>query len=622
MSKSNRKVVFILATIAIGLSLVMFVPFGYDYGFVENLVKFLVLPIVIACLNAVITGYKFKEYRPSNLFQSFVSYVPMFTYLIASFTYLAFLLSRGSVSDVYSFTNYIFIVIAFGLIASSLVIILNKLDKLNLKLSRNQVNVVDILIYVAFVVDILVVRSLVTSKYVGITLANTTTWHFVFGLILGTIILAAVFNKLHGLYLANEEYVSYSKEDIINRWLQIRDNAYYDAELVILYSMYNYTRERVSIQGDDEKITLDESNVIVNVDELGTLKGELKALKVAAKENEVKHAKIKEAYAALQNEVRLQVSTAELEALRKELSAVSASVEKLSTNFEEDSKQYADEKAALDEKVAALAEEKAKLISELGLDKPQPEKVEKPVEPKPEKVFLPSYEEMVQYASSLEHSELSVVANEKGNQHKFLVGKKPYLLMQKTNNDYRVTFLADEQHMFEYLQGYPALISVAKSPKGGNWLRIVNSGELDAEFLKGLIKGSLEAELAFEAALVAQKEAEKQAKLEAKALEKENREKLREAERIIARAKREEEKAALKAQKEAEKAALKAQKNLEQAQADYEKLVTENESEEEKALKEQAQAKKALDKAQAAAEKAQEKYEKIVAENESEEEAA
>lgn len=627
MEKSNRKVLFILAVVSLGLSLVMFVPFGKTYSFAENLIKFLILPIIIFGLNVVITGYKFKEYRPTNRFLGLVSYMPMFTYLISSFIYLAFLLNRADVFAVYNYNNYIFLQISFGLFVGIISLLLSVMDKVNLRLSKNQVNVVDILVYVAFVADILVIRNLVTSKYVGLELVNSTPWHTIASIAIGVIILFAFFYRLNHLYNVNEEFVSHDKDEVIDKWLQEREDAYYNSELVILYSMYNYTRERVSIQGEKEEpeVKLDASNVVVKVDELETLKKQLRDLKVQQKESAVKHNKMKEAYAALQSEVKLQVSTAELEALKKELAAVSASVEKLSANLEDDAKQYADEKATLDEKVAQLEAEKAALIVELGLDKPQ-EEAKSETAPKPstkkEKLFVPSYNEMVEYALSLGRDDLSVVANATGNQHKFLVGKKPYLIMQKTNNDYRVTFMADEQGLFEYLRGYPALISVATSPKGGNWLKIVNTGELDTEFLKGIIKGSLEAELAYEAAAIAQKEAEKQAKLEAKELEKENREKLREAERIIAKARREEEKAALKAQKEAEKAAQKAQKEAEKAQEEYEKLLVQNENEESAALEDQQVALEKAEKAKEKAQKVQEEYEKLVAENLKEEKAA
>ena len=625
MNKKDRKVLFILAIITLGLSLVMFVPFGSSFSSLENLIKFLILPIAIAAINVVITGTKFREYRPTNRFNVLVSYLPIFTYLTSSFVYLAFLLNRADATAVYGYNAYIFLQIFFGLFVAVLILLLSCMDKVNLKLSKNQVNVVDILMYVAFAFDVVVMRDLVTSKYVGLELTNHTAWHTIGCIVIGLVILTSLFYRLNQLYVENEEFVSHDKDELIAKWLQAREDAYYNAELVILYSMYNYTRERVAIKGDEQpsNVIIDESNVVVNADELATIKQQLKELKVQSKENAAKHNKMKEAYAALQGQVKLQVANTELEALKKELSVVTSSIESLQATFDGDNAVYVEEKAQLEEKVNQLAAERAALIAELGLDKPKEEKQkEAPKQVKEEKVFVPSYDEMVKYALSLDNSELSVVPNATGTQHKFLVGKKPYLVMQKTRNDYRITFMADEQGLFEYLKGYPALISVATTPKGGNWLKLANTGELDTEFLKEIIKGSLEAELAQEAAIIAQKEAEKQAKLEAKELEKENREKLREAERIIAKAKREEEKAALKAQKEAEKAAIKAQKEAEKAQEEYEKLLAQNENEENEALEDK---KAALEKALNAkenAQKLQEEYEKLVAENQKEEEQA
>ena len=237
--------------------------------------------------------------------------------------------------------------------------------------------------------------------------------------------------------------------------------------------------------------------------------------------------------------------------------------------MDEDIKQYEEEKRLFDEKLEQLEKEKAALLAELNFESIEQarEKERQEAEakaanaivakPKIEKVFKPSYEEMVSYAQSLEGENLSVVINPAGNQHKFLVGKKPYLLMQKTNSDYRITFCVNEEDILGYLRNYPGEISVAKSPKGGNFLKISNTGELDEEFLKKLISEALPAELNAEKNALLAKEAEKQAKLEAKEQEKRNRELLREAERIVARAKREEEKAALKAKKEAEKQAAK-----------------------------------------------------------------
>lgn len=626
MEKSNRKVVFILALVSLGLSLLMFIPMGKTYNTAENLIKFVILPIVIFCLNLVITYYKFREYRPVNRFEGMIGYVPMLSYMISSFVYLSFLINRADVFAVYNYTNFVFLQILFGLVIAMLTIVLNLMDRVNLRLSKNQVNVVDVLFYVAFVLDVLVIKNFVTNKYLGLELVNSTFWHCFICILIGMVLLGILAYRVYSLYMSNEEFVAIDKEETIEKWMQEREDAYYNSELVILYSMYNYTRERVAIQ-DEKKTTelkLDESNVVVNVDELNTLKNQLKELKIQQKENAAKHNKMKESYVALQSKVKLEVSIAELEAAKKELAAVSASVDKLANNLAEDTEQYNSEKAAFDERFAQLEAERSALITELGLDKPAEES--KTEAPKPvtkvEKLFVPSYQEMYDYALSLGRDDLSVVPNATGTQHKFLVGKKPYLIMQKTSNDYRVTFVADEQSLFEYLRGYPALISVATSPKGGNWLKLANTGELDPEFLKGIIKGSLEAELAYEAAAIAQKEAEKQAKLEAKELEKENREKLREAERIIAKARREEEKALLKAQKDAEKAVIKAQKEAEKAQEEYDKVLAKNTGEETEVSEEQKAAEEKLQNAKEAALKTKEAYEKLLGENNKEAEVA
>lgn len=54
-NKTYRKSLFILSTIAVGLNLLMFIPFGKSFGSAEVLVKFILLPIVVAALNIIIT---------------------------------------------------------------------------------------------------------------------------------------------------------------------------------------------------------------------------------------------------------------------------------------------------------------------------------------------------------------------------------------------------------------------------------------------------------------------------------------------------------------------------------------------------------------------------------------
>ena len=566
-NKTYRKSLFILSTIAVGLNLLMFIPFGKSFGSAEVLVKFILLPIVVAALNIIITLKKFGEYRPTNRFQSFASYLPIFSYLVASFIYVIFMVNRAEPTIAFSYSNYIFLMIGFATLAVGTICLLYIMDKVNLSLSKNQVNVIDILMYVAFALDIILMRVFVLDPYINIALNNSSVLNIIFGIVIGGAVLYLLFARLFRFYRTNEEFVVRDKNELIEKWCSKRNEAYSNAELVILYALHNYAKERFDVE--ESKISVQEGYVNVNSDELSKLKAKYKELKTSKSLADAKHQKMKAEYIALQNKVKLDVAKTELEGLEKQFEILNASITEENARLEDDIKQYEEEKRLFDEKLEQLEKEKAALLAELNFESIEQarEKERQEAEakaanaivakPKIEKVFKPSYEEMVSYAQSLEGENLSVVINPAGNQHKFLVGKKPYLLMQKTNSDYRITFCVNEEDILGYLRNYPGEISVAKSPKGGNFLKISNTGELDEEFLKKLISEALPAELNAEKNALLAKEAEKQAKLEAKEQEKRNRELLREAERIVARAKREEEKAALKAKKEAEKQAAK-----------------------------------------------------------------
>ena len=163
-------------------------------------------------------------------------------------------------------------------------------------------------------------------------------------------------------------------------------------------------------------------------------------------------------------------------------------------------------------------------------EEPKPE-----AKPKPQKVFKPSYKEIVAYGSNFPTKEVKVVSNAAGTQHKYYLGKKMFLVTQKTNNDYRITFLSKKEQAIELINDYPGVVVKPTSPKGDNWFKVTNKGEADRQFLKGLIVNSLATleQLEEEARLA--KEAEKIARREA------------------AKALREQEKAARKAEKEAAK---------------------------------------------------------------------
>ena len=155
----------------------------------------------------------------------------------------------------------------------------------------------------------------------------------------------------------------------------------------------------------------------------------------------------------------------------------------------------------------------------------------KPEEPKaepkakPEKVFKPSYKEIVAYGSNFPTKDVRVVANATGTSHKYYLGKKMFLVTQKTNNDYRITFLSKKEQAIELINQYPGIVVKPTSPKGEHWFKVTNKGEGDRQFLKGLIVSSLatleqleeEARIAKEEAKRAKKEAAKAQKAAEKA---------------------------------------------------------------------------------------------------------
>ena len=140
----------------------------------------------------------------------------------------------------------------------------------------------------------------------------------------------------------------------------------------------------------------------------------------------------------------------------------------------------------------------------------EPKEEVKPAPVKQPKVLTPSFEEVLEMAKAVKEG--VCVSNEAGTVHKFTYEKKIFLMLQKTSNDYRVAFLADEANILKYIVKYPRVIIKPASPKGDNWLLLINKNNFDAEVLKEIIDGSLVTLKKLMEEAAAQKEAEKAAK--------------------------------------------------------------------------------------------------------------
>ena len=483
MSEKNRSLIFKLASIALIICFIAAIPFGGKYmPKAEVIIKYLIIPAIIIILNIFITVRKFDSYRPVDRSVSLISYMPIFAYTIISSLYVVFLMARATPTSVFTYSKFIYLSIALGVEIVGLAVCLFNVDKLAIKATKFQISLFDVFVYVIFAVDMILLRSKVLNNYhTTVELVNTNAWNIIICLLFSAIVLVTFFARMKSTYDTREEFTEKSKEELLEEWQQRHDDEYFNAELVILYSMLNYTSERLSVDIYQEKVNAPELNAKIEKlsNRLDNLKQELKNTKERELTEQSKNHKLVEAYTDLKNQVKKEVALTELAAIKRELELVNSAIEKENAEYDSELAVFEQEKADLQAKVEALSKEKAELEStkvEVVEETPKPvQKVETDATKK-EKEFVYPYDELVKFASSLNHADLSVVVNPKGTQHKFLVGKKPYLITQKTSSDYRITYVVDESNLITYLQGFPGIVSVANTPKGGNWLKIVNKG--------------------------------------------------------------------------------------------------------------------------------------------------
>ena len=89
------------------------------------------------------------------------------------------------------------------------------------------------------------------------------------------------------------------------------------------------------------------------------------------------------------------------------------------------------------------------------------------------------------------NKEIRVVPNAKGNISRYFYGKRLFVITMSTNNEYRITFCSNQEKAFPLIVEYPGTIVKATSPKGEQWFRLVNKGELDEKLIKNIVKNSI-----------------------------------------------------------------------------------------------------------------------------------
>lgn len=160
-------------------------------------------------------------------------------------------------------------------------------------------------------------------------------------------------------------------------------------------------------------------------------------------------------------------------------------------------------------------------VTELEVDNIKKEITAEPKEEKApkKKVFKPTFEQVLEYSMSLQEEDWKIVnkidPEKKTGTVKFSKDKIPFLILQNTTSEYRITFLATEKKWSNFLVKGKN-ISVPKNAKGDKWLKYVNKGIGETAVIKSLIRESVKGAYEEEALIAKQKEDLKKAKLEEK----------------------------------------------------------------------------------------------------------
>ena len=598
LKNQEKKLVFNVSIVSLVLCLLVSIPWGIEkISTFEIVMKYIVIPALIIVASIININIKYRNYRPANKFATISSYVPMFSYLVASLFNALMYLSRSL--EVYSKTKWMilaFILIVLCVVFATLshcyyraVLVFNKNTSMLFDYSFLAITVIDTLLL-----------SFIARDYSQFALEAGSLWHILIPGLLGALVVVLLSFILRNYRDYNDEFKLVDKEPLLENWMKIREETYYNATEEIMNALYDFSASNLEFEEDEEEAEAVEVETVVEVvdseetlnklAQLETEKAEALAAKeraeaekaealatkeraeaekaeaLAAKERAeaekaealAKLADLEKENAEKEPEV-VTVKDPELEAEMAKLQEENEKHEEEKARLQEENEKFEEEKARLQEENEKHEEEKARLQEELNKreeqDRLEAEEAARAAEAAEAaraekeaamaaqyKAIRPTYDKMCQYIDALEG--VRNVPTSSGN--KFYIGKKLVAIFQKGKADYRITFQAKDDKFLEFIKNSTDSVDRATSPKGTNWLKFVNKTVTDEEFVKDILKGAVEYvndEIAAELA----------AKEEAKRIKAEEKRKAREAEK--AAKEKEKEKAAKAAAKAKEKAA-------------------------------------------------------------------
>ncbi len=602
----DRKLFHLFAVISIALSLLVCIPLSLaKVTLFEIILKYMVIPCAIAVFTFMGWAAKYRSYRPAAKFTTIVTYVPLFTYSVAVVFNTALLLVRQS--QVYGAVKYNVLLIGLSAIIVLMLALSQVYSKFVVKFSKNEALVADSIFAVLTLAYTIGGASIAFEYRAFGGFESKSVFFIIIPLILG---LAAAWLHILLINSANEkntEYVVKDRQELYDLWEQnclTAKKIYEAARENILESLLNYNLDELGFEEVDsideiveEEVEQPEPVSVVNEElenkvkelelanedlnnqnqELGNQNKELNEQNKALKEQ------LDEVLAVIATSKDMIVDTLQkcadndadlimdslqhsLDVIKSEREAVAESRQKLE---EEVAAKKAEiqakldahaEQVALEAKLKAEAEEKARLEAERRAKEAEERAREK-------KPIEPDFVKVVEFAVSVgkDRDDIELSVNDKQTMYKFLHEGTAFITLQKTNNDYRISFLAKTDEMRELLYQYNGVISFDKvvefdkAKYSVQQLKAIYKGDetLAIEVVENLLTNSLtvllEAEELEAQAIAKEQAAKERAKLAERAL--------REKERAIAK----EEAKRQKELQKAEEQALKEQESSDEA---------------------------------------------------------
>ena len=516
LTKGQKIIMYLIGALSLVIGIITFIPFRIVPFFAnsaatleaEMIVKLVIFPLLVIGMSVYPNLVKYGQIydcRERSKVINVMSYLPSCTYIVAILVFILHTLSYNSsplgpslwAASVLLVAGYL----VFMLVLSHFV------DAISMRLSKIGSIIADSL------VGVIIIALAISAWRVSVQYAEyaSHTQAFYYGdpLIFCILIVAAfaLYYAIKGLIkliTVDEWSVYISATDATDNLPNIAVAEYNRAYNNILDDFENYFAELTEEESEDEEDLESE-------EDLEAVEEETPAEEAKEEEAPAEEAKEEEAPA---EEAKEEEASAE-EAKEEKAPAEEAKEEKAPA--EEAKEEEAPAEEAKEEEASAEEAKEEKAPAEEAKEEEAPAEEAKEEAPKPvkePKVLSPSFDEVLEKARAIEGG--SEVSNEAKTVYKFSYEKKLFLILQKTSNDYRVAFLADNEDILKYIIKYPRVIIKPSSPKGDNWLLLINKNAFDAELLENIMNNSLKTLKRLLEEAKAAKEAEKAAKAAAK----------------------------------------------------------------------------------------------------------